>query len=126
VTPINVDGISTPDQLDRKVVGVLRVDGSGGANDGIQPGTYHLFVAKIGGKWHAYLESRGKIALEAARVDAAPKTARPQVTLARADGLDSPLLSDGAISDAVPAMFSRCTKLDITICEWHIHFETGC
>jgi len=125
VTPINTDGIRSADQLDRKVLGVLKIDGSG-TDEGFKPGTYHVFVAKIGGKWHAYLESAGRVVVEASRVDVVPNSSRPEITLARADAVDSPVSRRGAISDAVPAMFSKCTKVSIIICGWSLRFEYGC
>ncbi len=79
ITPAILDQLKNETELeDGQVIGLLETEAAGDET-ALAPGTYNLFLAKVGNKWHAYAESGGKIAAEAVRVNL-EKTDKPAGT----------------------------------------------
>ncbi len=64
------------DVEDGQVVGLLETEASGDESS-LPPGTYYVFLAKVGNTWHAYAESGGMIVAEAARANVEKMTGKP-------------------------------------------------
>lgn len=68
-TPANIDHIKTLEEFEEgQVVGVLENDLEGDESN-LPVGKYNVFLANVNGEWHAYAESGGNVAAEAARVE---------------------------------------------------------
>lgn len=50
------------------VLGTLQTSVGAGTAGALPPGTYHVFLIKHGGSWHAYAETNGKIVAKATHV----------------------------------------------------------
>lgn len=68
LTPAHLDHVKSVGDLEQgQFIGVLDTE-IAGDKAGLAPGTYNMFIAKVGNDWHVYAESGGTIAGEAASV----------------------------------------------------------
>ena len=81
LTPARLDHLKGPEDLeDGQLVGVLETEVPGDAA-GLPPGTYTVFIAKVGHDWEVYAESGGEIVAQAANVTErkdTPKDMKPK------------------------------------------------
>jgi hypothetical protein len=69
LTPADLSHLKSVDDLKAgQVVGLLE-NGAAGDETGLPPGKYDLYLAEVGGQWHAYAEAGGQIVKEAVRAD---------------------------------------------------------
>lgn len=69
LTPARLDHVKKREDLEEgQFIGVLDTE-IAGDRAGLAPGTYNMFIAKVGGDWHVYAESDGKVVAEAASVE---------------------------------------------------------